>query len=214
MANPLPTNVLIRGTDLSYPAGEPIFAKVSFELKVNTCLGIYGPSGEGKSTFLKCVAQLLSFAGQLDFHQEGLSLPQYRSRVMYLPQKAQLQAKTVDEALNYPFSLGIYKHQKPAPVSFADVGLPEAIRERPIRHLSGGEAQRLQMLRALRLDPQILLLDEPTSALDSENQRKIEDLLTRWYQLPGKACIWISHDRSQLERIASHAQKFTKGGFL
>ena len=203
---------MLEGRDLKYPEQAPIFENVNFELKANTCLGIYGPSGEGKSTFLKCVAQLLPFGGQLLFHQPSLTLPQYRSRVMYLPQKAQLQASTVDEALAYPFSLSIYKHQKPASFDFEDVGLPETIRGRKIRHLSGGEAQRLQLLRALRLNPDILLLDEPTSALDSENQQRIEKLLTRWYQSPGKACVWISHDQAQLKRIQSHMHCFTKRG--
>jgi putative ABC transport system ATP-binding protein len=72
------------------------------------------------------------------------------------------------------------------------------------RDLSGGEAQIVALLRALQLDPTVLLLDEPTASLDSEAVRAIEGLLSRWYdEGEGKrAYLWVTHDSGQAQRVA------------
>lgn len=199
---------LLSGQHLSMKAGErTLFEACDFNLEAGMCLGLSGRSGQGKSTLLKGLAGLLPFAsGHLTYQGQDvaqLDKPGYRKQVLYLPQAAQLQGTTVQEALDYPLSLQIYRQHTLQEISPEALGLPENIYTQRLQHLSGGERQRVQLWRALRLDPTVLLLDEPTSALDKVAQEQVESLLKTWIQKLHKACIWISHDTEQLQRLES-----------
>ena len=77
--------------------------------------------------------------------------------------------------------------------------------------LSGGEAQRMGLVRAMQINPTVLLLDEPTSALDGETAIEIEALLTRWVADGDRALVWVAHDPGQAERIASAVLRVADG---
>jgi putative ABC transport system ATP-binding protein len=81
------------------------------------------------------------------------------------------------------------------------VGLP-GMAGRSVANLSGGEAQRVSLARALANDPDALLLDEPTSALDEESKRGIELLVEGIVKETGLTCIVVTHDAAQAGRIA------------
>ncbi len=72
------------------------------------------------------------------------------------------------------------------------------------RDLSGGEAQLVALLRAIQLDPQVLLLDEPTAALDREATGAVEQLVELWFadERDRRATVWVSHDGRQAARVA------------
>jgi putative ABC transport system ATP-binding protein len=83
------------------------------------------------------------------------------------------------------------------------VGLDASLLDQEADTLSGGEAQRMCVARALLTDPVVVLADEPTAALDLSARTKVEDL-GRVLADSGVAVIWVSHDTDQLRRLADH----------
>jgi putative ABC transport system ATP-binding protein len=77
--------------------------------------------------------------------------------------------------------------------------------------LSGGEAQRVAITRALANEPELLLLDEPTSALDQANKQSVEALLESVVRQRGLACVWVTHDAAQAARMADSVLQLEAG---
>jgi putative ABC transport system ATP-binding protein len=73
----------------------------------------------------------------------------------------------------------------------------------PAERLSGGELQLLSLLRALQLDPVVLLLDEPCASLDAATTLAVEDLVKEWLAEDSRACVLTSHDPRQIGRFAT-----------
>lgn len=183
---------------------------VELALKSQTRLGLVGPSGSGKTLLLRTLVHLEPIhEGEIAFAGRSLaqwSLPAYRTKVIYLPQRPALFDGTVEDNLQMVFQLA--EHQQHAYdrgqiLTFLSVlKREEDFLKQPAVQLSGGESQLLGLLRALQLQPQILLLDEPTASLDPESTRGVETLLEEWLRGDrDRACIWTSHDREQLQRV-------------
>jgi putative ABC transport system ATP-binding protein len=150
--------------------------------------------------------------GQVYFRGKPLTdwfLPHYRSQVVYLPQRAVALAGTVRENLEQVFQLSRHRHQRFSPdrieAWLGELGRSSQFLSLKGTELSGGETQILALLRALQLEPQILLLDEPTASLDAETAHRVEQLLQRWLAQSGKACLLTSHDPAQRQRL-THTQ--------
>jgi putative ABC transport system ATP-binding protein len=186
---------------------------VSFELAAGDCVGLVAPSGVGKTLLMRNLA-LLDPLQQGEVRFEGKTpvewgLPAYRSRVMIVPQRAIALDGTVQDNLKQVFDLGIYSDRRFEP-TIIQTWLEKLGRGPEFLHLqgsrlSGGEAQILALLRALQLNPQVLLLDEPTASLDAATTAKAEALLHDWLQSPHRACILTSHDTEQIRRV-THRQ--------
>ena len=82
------------------------------------------------------------------------------------------------------------------------------------RHLSGGEAQRVSVIRALLADPQAVLCDEPTSALDEFNAGRVMETLHAWAHDRGRAVVWVTHNIEQAARYADHFVFVVRGRAL
>jgi putative ABC transport system ATP-binding protein len=80
-----------------------------------------------------------------------------------------------------------------------------------VAHLSGGEAQRVSVARALATTPAILLLDEPTSSLDAEAKAEAEKLIITVARNRGLTCVMVSHDLEQAARVADRVMVMSKG---
>ena len=83
--------------------------------------------------------------------------------------------------------------------------------ERDAATLSGGEAQRVSIARALANEPEILLLDEPTSALDPEAKEAVERLLATLVRERHATCVWVTHDVAQAMRVADLVLRIEAG---
>ena len=89
----------------------------------------------------------------------------------------------------------------------------EAFFRRSTRDLSGGEAQIVALLRAIQLEPTLLLLDEPTAALDDESGGIIEQLVAGWFDnsQADRALVWVSHNKEQVARVADRVMAMSRG---
>jgi putative ABC transport system ATP-binding protein len=97
--------------------------------------------------------------------------------------------------------------------ALAEVGLP-GVGARNVANLSGGEAQRVSLARALVNSPRILLLDEPTSALDQGSKLTIESLIARIIERNQLTCIMVTHDLAQAARMADREMILQAGRVL
>lgn len=166
-------------------------------------LAVQGPSGSGKSTLLRILARLQS-CDDGEAWVDGtnwLSLPpvQWRMKVHYLSQKPTLFNGTVLENLSMPFVLTAVKKEKGFNLYAAQSGmkrllLAEDMLYQDARTLSGGEAARVALLRALLFEPVVLLLDEPTAALDTGARNAVRDYIKMWLkEKPNRCVVLVSH---------------------
>jgi putative ABC transport system ATP-binding protein len=209
-----------------------IVDRVSFEVAAGGVFTVLGPSGSGKSTLLRCLNRLIEpSAGRvlLDGRVAGeLPVQELRRRVGMVFQTAALFDGTVLDNVLYGPRLrataggGARKGAKRAAEDAeaaheqADgllrrVGLPAAFRDKPVTELSGGEAQRVSLARALANAPEVLLLDEPTAALDPTASQVIEDLLVELAADSDLTFVFVTHNLAQARRIGDHGLLLVDG---
>ncbi|MXQ65062.1 ATP-binding cassette domain-containing protein [Actinomadura rayongensis] len=169
------------------------------------CTAVVGPSGAGKSTLLRLLNRLEEpDTGRVLL--DGTPLPAYdvralRRRVGLVAQRPTLLTEDVAAELRVGRP-DLVRHR--AVEVLARVGLDESFLDRATSGLSGGEAQRVCLARALAVDPQALLLDEPTSALDGVSARAINRTITD-FVADGGTAVLVSHHLDQALRISGFA---------
>jgi len=198
---------LLHLRDIGFRAGENIILQhVGFSLSPGEFKLITGPSGCGKSTLLKIVASLLSpTEGTLLFEGQDiatLSPENYRQQVSYCVQTPALFGDTVYDNLIFPWQI---RNKTPEPEKFisdlARFGLAQETLTKSITALSGGEKQRVSLIRNLQFLPKVLLLDEITSALDDTNKRNVNDIIHGNVREQNIPVLWVTHDANEI----SHA---------
>lgn len=182
---------------------------IDLSLEPGRFTSIVGPSGSGKSSLLRLLDRLdapTSGTVRLD----GVDLAELdplalRRRVAMVFQTPVVFPGTVAENLTMvplATSVGATRDAADEPAAdLARVGLPTALLERDAGVLSGGEAQRLALARALRTGPDVVLADEVTASLDGESATVIEDLLVDLVG-QGATVVAVSHDPAQVTRLA------------
>ena len=172
----------------------PGLAPISFELAAGECLGVSGDSGCGKTRLLRAIADMDEVEGSVcigELCRPDVSGAEWRKQVALLPAESQWWFDTV--APHFP----------EAEVALASLGFADEVMRWQLSRCSSGEKQRLSILRMLANRPKVLLLDEPTANLDVENTRKVEMLVAEYLAENNAVAIWVSHNRSQLERVVS-----------
>jgi UDP-glucose/iron transport system ATP-binding protein len=178
-------------------------------------LVVVGPSGAGKSSFLRLLNRLDEPTGGT-VRLEGIDYRQIpprdlRRRVGMVTQTAYLFPGTIADNLRYgPLQQGIELPAKTIEALLIQVGLAGRAEE-DITHLSGGEAQRVSVARALATTPEVLLLDEPTSALDAETKGEVEKLILMVARQNRLTSVWVSHDLGQATRVADRVMVMSNG---
>ena len=180
----------------------PVLREVTFEAPTGQILGVLGVNGAGKSTLLKCINKVLrphSGSVLLDgTNLLRLSGDAVARRIGYVPQRYNADQVTVFDAV----LLGRKPHIKWAATErdlrvverlLKLMGL-EAYALRSVSTLSGGEAQKVVIARALAQEPKVLLLDEPTSSLDLRNQLEVMNLIRSVVRSEGVSAVVAIHD--------------------
>lgn len=180
------------------------FGPIDLSVAAGTCLGVTGASGAGKTILLRGIVDLDPNTGSVSWNgqaREAMPAPAWRRMVGYVPAET---AWWADDVASHFDDAAIARSLIEA------VGLPADALGWEVARLSSGERQRLGLIRALILDPQVLLLDEPTAPLDVEATGKVEALLERECAA-GKAIILVSHDPEQIARMAEATVRIEHG---
>ncbi|MFP4640067.1 MAG: ABC transporter ATP-binding protein [Guyparkeria sp.] len=186
----------------------PNVPPVSFTLAPGDVLPVRGESGVGKSQMLRALADLSPHEGEVWLNgseQHSMPATDWRRQVALVPAESGWWADTVDQ--HFP--------ARPPASWWSRLKLRDTLWASPVERLSSGERQRLAVLRALALEPRVLLLDEPTANLDRDNAEGMAGLLLDYLRDQGAAAVWISHDPGE---IADHGDRWLEvtpeGGVL
>ena len=209
---------------------------ISLTVSAGARIGLVGISGSGKSALMRSIAMLDPFSGEL-FHRDIQithdAIPGYRRKVVYLSQRPFFTQGTIEENLRLPLQFksaksnlksASYQSELIASELEAFELAPEILTRSP-ESLSGGEQQMIALIRALLMEPEVLLLDEPTAALDPDSRDKFEGRIHKWHDasnnLPtnpsknekerGGAYLWTSHDPTQIDRMTQQIVTMNHG---
>ncbi|MFE3098941.1 ABC transporter ATP-binding protein [Nocardia tengchongensis] len=179
----------------------PVLVEVDAVFEAGACTAVVGPSGAGKTTLLR----LLNRFGEPDSGRvllDGTPMPELdvlalRREVGLVPQKPVLLTDTVAEEVR----VGRAVDGDTVDELLGAVGLPDGFAARRCAELSGGEAQRVCLARALAVRPRVLLLDEPTSALDGASALAIGELI-RAQVRGGGSVVLVSHDSGFVAEVS------------
>lgn len=194
---------------------------VSFELSAGEILGIAGESGSGKSTLSRlCMRLIRPDSGEIYICGEKLDSKSIKA----LRPKIQMVFQNPADTFNPAYSvgsglmgaghdLGIPKEKCREKISelFSMTGLPESAMKRRPKELSGGQLQRLAIVRALLCDPRVLIADEAVSSLDVSVSANIINLLSDLRESLGIAILFISHDLAVIGHISDRVGVMYKG---
>lgn len=189
---PITGNVTFSNVAFAYPTRPdvPIFDNLSFSLRSGECVAIVGPSGSGKSTVAAILQRLYQpSSGEIRFDKHSLAsvdVKWLRNHVAVVSQSANLFDASVTENIAYGSETvpmeEIHRAARAANIHDFIVSLPQGYDTNLGENaslISGGQAQRLQIARALVRRSNILILDEATSALDVDNARAILDTIVK-----------------------------------
>ncbi len=198
---------------------------ITFSVPKGRTLGIVGESGSGKTTLLRCLLGLITpqggtirLLGKDPGQLQGQELRTLRRKVQFVYQNPHVSfdprysaLKALEEPL---INMGLHdatRRRKAIKTVLQQVHLSSTLLNRRVSALSGGQAQRLALARALLCQPEILVLDEVVSALDVSIQAEILALLEQLQHDLGLTYVFVSHDLSVMRRI-SHDVLILKNG--
>ena len=216
------TPALLRAEDLSARrGGRLVLLPCDLLLGAGERVAIYGPNGAGKSTMLQALAGLLPItSGRISFQDKTLgrevSLLEYHRRTAAMFQEPLLLRGTVRHNVELGLKLrGVATAEREARVR----NLLEHLRishlaDRSVASLSGGEAQRTSLARALVLDPELLFLDEPFAALDAPTRDRLADEFCRILDERRIATLFVTHDIDEAARLCDRCVVLEAGSVL
>ena len=184
-----------------------LFSDLSLQINQNEVVALTGPSGSGKTTLLRCIAGLeniVSGSIRLD-GQEIKDVPAHLRKIGLVFQDNQLfPHMTVEQ--NIAYSLKV----KRTPKKVLEEKVTEVLEvvelthlaQRNVVNLSGGEAKRIAVARALVAEPQILFLDEPLTGLDEDLHARLLQDLRKIIRARGTTVLHVTHDRNEASAMA------------
>ncbi len=189
--------------------GRQLFESLNLQLAEGEILGLCGDSGSGKSTLGNVLLGLLSAdAGDIHWHTR---VTRWQKLKLYQePPAAFADGVALGQLIDDVIQLHGLGRQQVAPLLEA-LSLDASLLERPSNEVSGGELQRIALLRALLMRPKLLIADEPTSRLDPVTARDVTVLMTRALRTARCSAVFISHDLDQLRHSCDRVLQLSEG---
>ena len=191
----------------------PVLRGVNMRVPQGQIVALIGPNGSGKTTLLRCLLGLQKFSeGEVRIFGER-DLTKALPRIGYVPQKLSLERSFILSVREFlALRLRTTRHWFfQTRRQLDDLILPalvqigvEALLDRPIAQLSGGQLQRVLIAFALLTKPELLLLDEPTAGVDTPGEETFYDLIASVQRQQKLTVILVSHD---LSMVYSHASR-------
>lgn len=184
-----------------------ILKNINFSINIGDYVSIVGPSGSGKSTFLKLCCNLISPTNGTIVYKDK-SIMEYnpidlRKNIAYCFQTPYLFGSTVMDNLSFPYSIRNIKVDIKRAENLLELfNLNKEYLKKDVKNLSGGEKQRIALIRTLLFKPEILLLDEVTSALDVDNTLIVENVIKSLNE-DGMTVLWVTHNPKQSRKNAN-----------
>ena len=197
-----------------------VLRDVNLRIEQGEFMVLVGPSGSGKTTMLKMINRLLEPTGG-DIYMDGKRIKDYDERELRLSIGYVLQAialfpnLTVAENIALiPEMKGWSKEQIASKTEelLDKVGLPAVdYAYRLPSELSGGEQQRIGIVRAIIAEPRILLMDEPFSALDAISRKQLQALTKDLHKEFGMTTIFVTHDTDEALKLCDRVAVLQEG---
>lgn len=187
--------------------GQVILRPITLSIPQNAFIVVSGPSGSGKSTLLKILGGLVSYTDGILLYngkqQKEYNMQDYRKEVSYFFQTPVLFGETVRDNLKFPYDIrGLEFDETHVQALLNRVGLSDFM-NKGIHEISGGEKQRVALIRNVVFMPKVLLLDEVTSALDIESKEAVWNFVNYLYKTEGLTIISVTHHSDEIQN-ATH----------
>ncbi|MDC7998150.1 ATP-binding cassette domain-containing protein [Gilvibacter sediminis] len=200
--------------------GGKITLDLSLQIAAGSFNALFGPSGAGKTSTLKMISGLLKpDTGSIQSHgdiwfdsQKKINLAPGKRKIAYVFQDAAL-FPNMSVLENIKYAAGADPDKAYLENLISSMGLEKLVNHKPDM-LSGGQAKRAALARALAQKPELLLLDEPFSALDQSAKIKLQQHLSRLHQDYGFTVILVSHDHAEVMQLAQNAFVIEDGKLL
>lgn len=209
-----------RGVSKRYPDGTVAVRDFSLTIAAHEVVVLVGSSGSGKTTLLRMVNRMTDpTSGQVLIDGNDVATQKavaLRRRIGYVMQNTGLMPHfTIAENIaTVPRLTGRTRRESRSRALelMATVGLDLAIADRHPGQLSGGQAQRVGVARALAAEPNILLMDEPFGAVDPIVRTELQDELLRLQRSMAKTIVFVTHDVDEAFRLGDHVVILAEGG--
>lgn len=186
---------------------QAILKDITISIDKGDYISLVGPSGSGKSTFLKLCCNLISPTdGEIIYKDNSMvehDPLELRKNIAYCFQSPYLFGETVMDNVSFPYEIRDQKLDLDRVDKLFNLfNLDKDYLNKEVKNLSGGEKQRIALIRSLLFEPEILLLDEITSALDVDNALTVENVIKSLND-KGTTILWITHNPEQSKRNAN-----------
>ncbi len=203
--------------------GQKIIKNVNLEIYDNETLVILGPSGQGKTVFIKTIVRLFEpDSGEIIF--DGINicslkkrqLDEFRKKIAFVFQNSAL-FDFLDVRENLGLYLSMYKNKRPNEIeqivlkALNFVGLDRDVLEKYPEELSGGMKKRVAIARALIKRPKYIFYDEPTTGLDKANAEKVSRLINLFKNEINTTSIVVTHDIQLMKDVADRVALLSNG---